>query len=84
MTKREVKNKVSFSMKRGFKISSELLLKAAKFAQNHKIKSNIIWFEPNSEAIVFLDENDSMIAWVDYNNPVCGKQYWIRKENKND
>lgn len=76
------KNEVSFSTKQGFKISSELLLKAAKFAQNHKIKSNIVWFGSNSEAIVFLDEKDSMIAWVDYNNPVFGKNYWIKKEDK--
>lgn len=82
MTKREVKNKVSFSMKRGFKISSELLLKAAKFAQNHKIKSNIIWFEPNSENIVFLAEDDSMVAWVDYSNPAHGKNFWICKKQK--
>jgi hypothetical protein len=61
------------------KISQELVMKAAKFVQNHKIKADIVVFNSDCEVIGFEDETEKTVAWVGYNNARCQTNYWIER-----
>ena len=56
------------------KIKMYLLMKAAKFAQNHKIRSDTINFNELTEIIEFIDADGTVMASVDFNNQRGGKQ----------
>ena len=60
-------------------ISTELLLRAAKFIQNHKIKADVVVFNAETEVMKFLDKEVKEIAWQDYNNTPGKKNYYIAK-----
>ncbi len=58
-------------------ISSELLMKAAKFQQNHRIKADIVMFDCEQELIIFKQTDNQIIAEVDYNSGPGKAKYKI-------
>jgi len=59
------------------KISMELLMKAAKFQQNHKIKADVVEFDNEDEMIRFTKEDGKEVALLEYNNERGQQHYWI-------
>ena len=59
------------------KITMELLMKAAKFQQNHKIDADVVEVDDKGEMIKFLEMDDTVVALVDYDNDRNGEKYWI-------
>jgi hypothetical protein len=47
-------------------ISYDLLMQAAKYIQNHKIRCSTIIFSTTDEVIKFKDVDDTVVAEVDY------------------
>ena len=48
------------------KITRDLLMKAAKYIQNHKVKCDTIHFDADDEVICFIDADDETVAKVNY------------------
>jgi len=62
-----------------FRISQDLLMKAAKFQQNHKIKADTIVFDEEAEVIQFIDKEDAVVAYTEYVQDKGTRKCWYSK-----
>lgn len=60
-------------------IATNLLMKAAKFQQNHKIKSDVIKFDSDNEVIIF-ELYGEMTARVEYFQSQGQNRFWVKED----
>ena len=61
------------------KITCDLMMKAAKFIQNHKVKCETVVFNSQDERIEFLDSEGFVVAYTAYTQYKGSRDCWYTK-----